>query len=234
PLSHDEVVHGKGSLLHKMSGDAWRQMANLRALLAFQWTRPGKVLLFMGSELAPAREWNHETGLDRYLEKDPAHRGVRDLVAALGQLYQSRPCLWRLDHEPAGFRWIACHDRGRSVFAYARLAAAPDPDPEAVEGGEQEASPGAAERLAAVDHLLVVLNLTPVPRPGYRLGAPAASSYRVVIDTDDKVFGGSGYRHSGERRVEVEEVAADGLERSLVLTLPPLAALVLEPAAGEP
>ncbi|MEM6797702.1 MAG: 1,4-alpha-glucan branching protein GlgB, partial [Acidobacteriota bacterium] len=109
PLSHDEVVHGKGSLLHKMSGDAWRQMANLRALLAFQWTRPGKVLLFMGSELAPAREWNHETGLDRYLEKDPAHRGVRDLVAALGQLYQSRPCLWRLDHEPAGFRWIACH-----------------------------------------------------------------------------------------------------------------------------
>ena len=209
PLSHDEVVHGKGSLLAKMAGDPWRKRANLRCLYTYLFTRPGKVLLFMGGELASPREWNHQIGLDRFLEKDPAHRGVRDLVAELGRLYSEHACLWRLDHETEGFRWISSHDRGRSVFAYARYD-------EAAEGAEEG------------DHLITVLNLTPVPRDGYRIGVPGADGYQVLLCTDDEKFGGSGY--AIERQLACEAVDTDGFEHSLVLSLPPLAALVLRPA----
>ncbi|MEO1086231.1 MAG: 1,4-alpha-glucan branching enzyme, partial [Acidobacteriota bacterium] len=215
PLSHDEVVHGKGSLLNKMSGDPWRKRANLRSLYTYLFTRPGKKLLFMGGELASPREWNHEIGLDRFLEKDPNHRGVRDLVAALGELYGRTPSLCRLDHDPDGFVWIACHDQGRSVFAYARYA-------EPVEDGAD------GKQAAGRDHVLVVLNLTPVPRDGYRLGAPSSGAYRVLLNSDDERFGGSGYPLAKDFKTEA--VDTDGFTDSLVLALPPLSALVLGPA----
>ncbi|MEM1178002.1 MAG: 1,4-alpha-glucan branching protein GlgB [Acidobacteriota bacterium] len=215
PLSHDEVVHGKGSLLTKMSGDPWRKRANLRCLYTYLFTRPGKVLLFMGGELGSPREWNHELGLDRFLEKDPDHRGIRDLVAALGALYCRTPCLWRLDHEPDGFEWVSSHDRGRSVFAYVRY-------------GEPAGDGGSSKEAAGRDHRLVVLNLTPVPREGYRLGVPAEGTYRVLLNSDEKRFGGSAFPLA--EGFVTEAADTDGFGNSLVLTLPPLSALVLGPA----
>ncbi len=205
PLSHDEVVHGKGSLYGKMPGDPWRKLANLRALLAYQLTRPGKKLLFMGSELASPREWSHETPLDWYLLGDPDRAAFHRFAEALGALYQEHPCLWRGDPDPKGFRWIACHDHQRSVVAYERR------DP----GG------GTTERL------VVILNLTPVPRDAYRLGAPQAGGYRLLLCSDEVRFGGSGY--ATEERVETEAVPLDGFRQSMAITLPPLAALVLRP-----
>ncbi|MEM1203401.1 MAG: 1,4-alpha-glucan branching protein GlgB [Acidobacteriota bacterium] len=235
PLSHDEVVHGKGSLLAKMPGDRWRQLAGLRVLMAYQMTRPGKALVFMGSELASPGEWNHETGLDWYLLDDPDHRAYFRFFCALGHLYRERAPLWQLDPEPAGFRWIACHDRGRSVVAYARFADAKDaPENEGEDDGAQgDGTPPPPLGDAAGDHMVVVLNLTPVPRNGYRIGAPRAGAYALAMSTDDASFGGSGYPTA--ERVETEAAAADGLPQSLVLDLPPLAALVLsaEPVKGK-
>jgi 1,4-alpha-glucan branching enzyme len=211
PLSHDEVVHGKGSLLAKMPGDMWRQLANLRTLFAYQYTRPGKVLLFMGSELAPGHEWSHHAGLDWGLRQDPARAPFYRFVGELGRLYEENACLWRSDPDPEGFQWITCHDRENSVVAYARWL------------------PKESE------HLVVVLNLTPVPRQGYRLGAPCAGRYRTIFSTDDALFGGSGYAATLD--VETDDEPWDGCSQSMVLTLPPLAALVLAPepatAAGK-
>ncbi|MCG8459835.1 MAG: 1,4-alpha-glucan branching protein GlgB [Holophagales bacterium] len=215
PLSHDEVVHGKGSLLARMPGDPWQKLANLRALLAYQYTRPGKQLLFMGCELAQMREWNHETGLDWFLRDDPGHAAFELFVGELGKLYQRTPSFWRLDAKPEGFEWIACHDRERSVLAYVRYASAP---------GAGHPSTEIAE------HALVVLNLTPVPRDGYRLGAPAAGRYRVVLCSDDAVYGGRS--HPYEAEVATETVPCDGRAHSLLLALPPLAAMVLLPAGS--
>jgi 1,4-alpha-glucan branching enzyme len=209
PLSHDEVVHGKGSLYHKMPGDPWRKMANLRALYAYQFTRPGKVLLFMGSEIAPSREWNHTTGLDWYLLDDPSRAGLFRFVCALGKLYHQHPCLWISDPDPEGFKWIACHDREASVVAYERRRV------------EERKTKDADE------HLVVVLNLTPVPREGYRLGAPRAGSYRLLLSSDAALFGGSGYAVPEE--VTTDDEPWDGYPQSMRLTLPPLAALVLAP-----
>jgi len=204
PLSHDEVVHGKGSLLGKMPGDRWRRFANLRTLLAYQVTRPGKVLWFMGTELAPDAEWSHETGLDWTLADEPMRAAFGRFVRALGSLYRAEPCLYRGDPDPEGFRWITCDDRERSVFAYLRL--------------HEEA------------HVLCILNLVPEPREGYRLGVPAAGPYRVLLDSDRGDFGGSG--HPIPERVEVQAEPSHGHSRSVVLSLPPLAALVLAP--GDP
>lgn len=246
PLSHDEVVHGKGSLYGKMSGDDWRKRANLRTLYAYQFSRPGKVLLFMGSELASPREWNHQIGLDWFLDEKIEHRGVGLFLAELARLYQEHPCLWRLDHHADGFRWIACHDRGRSVISYVRFA---DEDPSA-SGAVTEATavseavlevpvlevPGTSAstsqksnswRPESRDHLLVVLNLTPVPRADYRLGALAVDGYRVLLNSDAERFGGSGYLQAD--RFVVDQAPADGHPASMLLTLPPLAALVLIP-----
>ncbi|MEM8931792.1 MAG: 1,4-alpha-glucan branching protein GlgB, partial [Acidobacteriota bacterium] len=209
PLSHDEVVHGKGSLYTKMPGDGWRQRADLRTLLTYQFARPGKVLLFMGVELASPREWNHETGLDWYLLDEPEHRAHRDFVAELAHLYQAHPCLWRLDHDPSGFEWIACHDRGHSVFSFVRWDDGPMGDPQR-------------------DHVVVVLNMTPVPRHDYRIGAPRAGAYRVLLDSNAERFGGSGYDRPD--RIETEAAVCDGRSSSLLLTLPPASALILEPA----
>jgi len=202
PLSHDEVVHGKGSLLSRMPGDEWQRFANLRLLLAYQWTRPGKKLVFMGTELAPPSEWSHERSLDWHLAEDPPRAGLARCLAELGRLYREESALWRGDPDPEGFRWIECQDRESCVVSYLRR------------DGER--------------HAVVVLNLTPTPRPGYRIGVPAAGRYSLRLDTDATRFGGSGYA-SGEV-AETEPVPWQGFEQSLALGLPPLAALVWTPA----
>ncbi len=202
PLSHDEVVHGKGSLLRKMPGDRWQQFANLRLLLAYFWTHPGKKLLFMGTELAPDAEWDHDRGLEWHLADDPPRAGVARLLADLGALYRSHPALWELDHDPAGFRWIDCQDAANSVVSFARTG-----------GGES---------------LVVVLNATPVPRGGYRVGLPGPGPWREALNTDAEIYGGGNIGNGGGIVVEPRE--HHGLAQSAALMLPPLAAIVLEPA----
>ena len=201
PLSHDEVVHGKKSLVAKMPGTVEQQFANLKLLYAYMWTRPGKKLLFMGSELAPWWEWNEDRGPEWNLADQPLHRGVLGVVAALGALYREKPCLWRRDHEAEGFQWIDCLDRENSVLAYTRR----DGD----------------------DHLVVVLNLTPVSHATYRIGAPQAGRYRLVLNTDDPQFDGTGFEVATE--LATEDGPQHGFPQSLTLRLPPLSALVFEP-----
>ena len=208
PLSHDEVVHLKRSLLEKMPGDLWQKFANLRTLIGYSVTRPGKSLFFMGTEIAPHREWNHDVSLDWHLLEDPRRRGLVDFMTALGGIYRTRPCFWRADYDPSGFRWIDVADREQSVLSYAR-----------VDG-----------QTSTQSHALVVLNLTPVPRDAYRLGVPQAGRYRLLLNSDAAAFGGSGY--SVFEEVATEPVAYHGFEQSIVLSLPPLAMLVLEPDAA--
>ncbi|MBI4717500.1 MAG: 1,4-alpha-glucan branching protein GlgB [Planctomycetes bacterium] len=202
PLSHDEVVHGKRSLLEKMPGDYWQKFANLRVLLAYQFTRPGKKLLFMGSEFAPYSEWYYDASLDWHLLDDPLRQGLMRCCARLGHLYRESPCLWRGDAEGPGFSWIDCADREQSVLSYIRRH------------GD--------------DLQVVVLNLTPVPRDGYRIGVPAAAAYAVRLNTDEAAFGGSGY--STAAGAAVEPLGMHGFPQSIRLSLPPLSALVLAPA----
>jgi 1,4-alpha-glucan branching enzyme len=201
PISHDEVVHGKGALLNKLPGDPWQRTANLRLLLAYLWTRPGKQLLFMGAELPTRREWDHDQELEWSLGESPAGLALDRYLVALGTLYRDRPALWRADHEPAGFRWVDCQDKENTVLCF--------------------------ERWDGEDHLLVILNLTPVPRPGYRVGAVKEGAYRLVFDSDAEAFGGSEVEALAE--VEAEAVEAHERSHSLVLTLPPLSALVYAP-----
>jgi 1,4-alpha-glucan branching enzyme len=201
PISHDEVVHGKHSLLGKMPGDEWQRFANLRALLAYQYTRPGKILLFMGTELAPEREWNHDVSLDWHLASEPLREGLDRFVAALGRLYRETPCLWRGDPDPAGFAWVDCNDAQNSVYSYLRRD--------------------------GKDHVLVVLGLTPVARYGYRVGVPAAGRYRELLSSDAVEFGGSAVETPAW--VDSEPMPWQGHPHSLVLTLPPLGVLVLAP-----
>ena len=233
PLSHDEVVHGKGSLYGKMPGDPWRKLANLRTLFAYQWTRPGKKLLFMGSELAPQREWNHEQSLDWYLIGDPGRQGLFRFFQDLGKLYQGHRCLWEMDPDPEGFHWIACHDRLASVVAYERRSGrlpSPTPaSPEELPAREGDPIDFATDVPRYEHRLVVVLNLTPVPREDYRLGILEPGVYRTVLHSDAEEYGGSGY--SVAESFTSEPVPHDGCHHSLVLTLPPLAALVLEPQA---
>ncbi len=202
PLSHDEVVHGKGSLLEKMPGDSWQRFANLRLLLTYQYTRPGKSLLFMGTELAPEEEWNHDAGLDWGLLKDPSRAAFSRFIEVLGRTYGERPAFWMLDHVPEGFQWIDCQDRENSVFSYIRRA----------EG----------------ETLLVVLNLTPAPRDAYRIGAPLPGRYVQLLSTDDPAFGGSGYETRPD--VGTDPQGWHGFPQSLELTLPPLSGLILSRA----
>jgi 1,4-alpha-glucan branching enzyme len=203
PLSHDEVVHLKGSLLEKMPGDRWQKFANLRVLLAYLLTRPGKKLLFQGMEIGQASEWNHETSVDWHLTSDPFHQGVCKLVENLGWMYQGWSALWRHDHDPSGFDWITADDRQNSVLAYVRRD---------------------EER-----HVVVVLNLTPVPRDGYRIGAPAEGEYKLLLCTDDVGFGGSGY--DAPLAVTTDAVPFHGYPQSMTLRIPPLSALVYVPAS---
>jgi 1,4-alpha-glucan branching enzyme len=200
PLSHDEVVHGKGALLAKMPGDRWQRFANLRALYGLMYAHPGKKLLFMGDEFAVIGEWNHDAQLDWGLLGDPMHEGVRRLVADCNAFYRATPALHRLDAEPAGFEWIDYHDAENGVIAFARLA------------------PGAPPCLA-------ILNATPVVRNGYRVGVPAPGTYREAINTDSQFYGGSNAGNAGA--VRSEAIPSHGRPHSVVLTLPPLATLML-------
>jgi 1,4-alpha-glucan branching enzyme len=202
PLSHDEVVHGKGSLLNKMPGDVWQKFANLRLLLAYQYTRPGKKLLFMGTELAPDREWNHDQSLDWDLAEDPMRAGLMRFLEDLGSLYHRSRCLWRMDPDPEGFRWIDCEDRENSVLSYVRR--------------DRE------------DYLVIVCNFTPVSREGYRIGVPDRGDFVRVLSSDDSRFGGSGMEPA--TRITAEPQPLHGFAQSISLLLPPLAVVVLSPA----
>ncbi|MBL0149880.1 MAG: 1,4-alpha-glucan branching protein GlgB [Ideonella sp.] len=209
PLSHDEVVHGKGSLLSKMPGDEWQRFANLRAYYGFMWAHPGKKLLFMGQEFAQPTEWNHEAELPWGLLADPKHAGVHALLRDLNRLYRQRPALHQLDTESAGFEWIDAEDADHSVYSWLR-------------------------RDAAGQMVLVVCNLTPVPREGWRLGVPdqagSPAVWREALNTDSAHYGGSNLGN-GAARLAVQAVPAHGRARSIVLTLPPLATLYLTPDA---
>jgi 1,4-alpha-glucan branching enzyme len=198
PFSHDEVVHGKGSMLQKMPGDEWRRFANLRALYTLMFTYPGKKLLFMGCEFAHGSEWNHAQPLDWDLLQLPYHGGMKTLVGDLNRLYQSHGALHHYDFEPRGFEWIDCHDAPQSVLSYIR---------------KDEKS-----------FLVVILNLTPVPRTNYRIGVPEAGVYAELLNSDSKYYGGS---NMGNVALEAEAREWMGRPYSINLTLPPLAGLVL-------
>lgn len=210
PISHDEVVHGKGSLYQKMPGDDWQKLANLRAYFGFMFSHPGKKLLFMGCEFGQLGEWNHDASPEWHLLDDPRHRGVQRLVRDLNRLYREEPALHESDCEPAGFRWLIGDDMNNSVFAFLRLSA--------------NAAP-----------LLVVCNMTPVPRSHYRIGIPDLSdsshaddahsgTWKEILNTDAAVYGGSNLGNDG--RVDTTEQSANGHPHSLSLMLPPLSTLV--------
>ena len=198
PLSHDEVVHGKGSLVNKFPGDIWQRLATLRLLYAYMYSLPGKKLLFMGDELAQEREWNHDSSLDWHLLADPAHAQIQLLVGELNRMYRDLAPLHELDAEPAGFRWIEPDDAERSVLLYERLA-----------------RDGSA--------VVVALNFTPVPRLNHRVGVRAPGLWRELLNTDAAVFGGSGQGNFGG--VEALPVRAHQRELSLTITVPPLGAV---------
>jgi 1,4-alpha-glucan branching enzyme len=203
PLSHDEVVHGKGSLLAKQPGDRWQQFAGLRLLYGYQWAQPGKKLLFMGSEFGAETEWNHEQELDWALASAEGHAGVQRFVADLNALLTSTPALFELDNDPAGFRWVIGDDAASSVYAFLRLSGDGDP-------------------------LLFVANFTPVVRSNYRIGVPVDGAWDEVLNSDDLRYDGSGVTNGA---VVSDEVSTHGYDQSLELTLPPLAAIFLKPKA---
>jgi 1,4-alpha-glucan branching enzyme len=200
PLSHDEVVHLKRSLLGRMPGDRWQQLANLRLLYAWMWLLPGKKLLFMGSEFAQPWEWDFRSELPWSLLDHAEHRGVMQLVADLNALYVSEPALYSFEFEPQGFEWIDCHDRDRSVLSFLRRD---------------------AQRL-----VLLVANFTPVPRPAHRIGVPDPGVYDVRLNTDAALYGGG---NTGNAVATAEAVPCHGRQWSVLLDLPPLGALVLVP-----
>ena len=199
PLSHDEVVHGKGSILARMPGDTWQQFANLRAYYAFMWGHPGKKLLFMGQEFAQGAEWNAERALDWHLLDIDWHQGVQALVRDLNRLYREEPALHQLDCDGAGFEWLEANDAEASVFAWLRKG----------KGG--------------VAPLLVICNFTPTPRQNYRLGLPAPGRWREILNSDAEGYGGSGIGNLGV--IETEKIRSHDRPHSATITLPPLATL---------
>jgi 1,4-alpha-glucan branching enzyme len=205
PLSHDEVVHGKGSLLRKMPGDRWQQLANLRALYGYMWAHPGKKLLFMGGELAQEREWDHDGSLDWHLLEQRGHSGVQALVRDLNRIYLDEAALWEVDFEPAGFQWLEPNDADGNTLAFSRLSAD-------------------AKRL-----VVCVCNLSPVVRERYRLGLPRGGRWVELLNTDSTYYGGSDVGNLGG--VAAEERPWHGQERSAEIVLPPLATLWLAPEA---
>jgi 1,4-alpha-glucan branching enzyme len=202
PFSHDEVVHGKGSMLNKMPGDEWQRHANLRTLYTYQFTHPGKKLLFMGTEFGQGVEWNSAGVLDWYVLDYPLHRGVQRLVRDLNRLYRDSPALYRYEFDWRGFEWIDCHDAQQSVLSFVR------------KGDEDEL-------------MAVVVNLTPVPRHGYRIGVPNPGRYREVLNSDSEFYGGSNLGN-GSGDLWAEDRPWMNRPHSLALTLPPLAGIVLK------
>jgi 1,4-alpha-glucan branching enzyme len=201
PLSHDEVVHGKGSLLAKQPGDRPQQFAGLKLLYGYQWAQPGKKLLFMGGEFGADSEWNHEQELDWASASAEGHVGVQRFVGDLNALLTSTPALFDLDNDPAGFRWVIGDDAASSVYAFLRMSADGEP-------------------------LLFVANFTPVVRTGYRVGVPAPGEWTEVLNSDDVLYEGSGVTNA---TLLTDDVSTHGYDQSLELTLPPLAAIFLKP-----
>jgi len=202
PISHDEVVHGKGSLAGKVPGDGWQRRATVRALLAYMWSFPGKQLLFMGCELADDQEWSEHRGLNWSLNDDPGHRGVRRLVADLNHAYRQTPALWSQDTDPAGFHWIIADDAQDNTFAFARTGA---------DGST----------------LVCVVNFAAVPHDNFRVGLPHAGTWREIINTDADIYGGSNVGNLGS--VYAGHAGVHGQPASAVLRIPPLGALWLRP-----
>ena len=208
PLSHDEVVHGKGSLYQKMPGDAWQKAANLRAFYGFMYGHPGKKLLFMGGEFGQTREWSHDRSLDWHLlDAGPFHLGLQRLVRDLNGVYRRERALHEVDFEPAGFEWVDCNDWQSSVVAFLRRGRDPG------------------------DVVLVVSNFTPVVRSDYRVGVPRPGRWRELVNTDADAYGGSGQGNAGG--VWAEPKAWHGRPHSLSLTLPPLSTVILKPAEAD-
>jgi 1,4-alpha-glucan branching enzyme len=204
PISHDEVVHGKGSMISKMPGNAWEQFANLRAYYGFMWTHPGKKLLFMGQEFAQGREWNHSESLDWHQCDIPEHRGIQLLVRDLNQMYASNPALHVHDTRPEGFDWLEANDSEHSVLVYARKGNTGDP------------------------MVVVAVNLTPQERTVYRIGFPAPGHWDEIMNTDAEVYGGGNRGNAGG--IDTEPVAWHHQEQSAYITLPPLSAVVFRQA----
>uniref|UniRef100_UPI000F0616E5 1,4-alpha-glucan branching protein GlgB n=1 Tax=Pseudomonas viridiflava TaxID=33069 RepID=UPI000F0616E5 len=202
PISHDEVVHGKHSLIDKMPGDRWQKFANLRAYLTFMWTHPGKKLLFMGCEFGQWREWNHDEQLDWYLLQYADHIGVKKLVSDLNRIYREEKALHERDAEPMGFQWLIGDDKTNSVYAYLRWSKEGEP-------------------------LLVVANMTPVPRMDYRIGVPFDGKWVELLNSDAEMYAGSNMGNGGG--VVADDQQAHGQPVSLSLNLPPLAVLILKP-----
>lgn len=202
PISHDEVVHGKGSLLNKMPGDRWQQMANMRVFLSYMFGHPGKKLLFMGCEFAQEREWNHDHSLDWHLLEQPAHVGIQRLVRDLNRLYRATPALYQQDFVSAGFEWIEHNDTQRSTVSFAR-------------------------RSESGTFMLLVCNFTPNVWYDYRMGVPQPGNYREALNSDSECYGGSNVR-AITGQVTAEDIHWNGRAQSIVLTLPPLAAVFIE------
>jgi 1,4-alpha-glucan branching enzyme len=207
PFSHDEVVHGKRSMLDKMPGDLWQKHANLRALYGYMFVHPGKKLLFMGGEIGQWREWNHDWQLDWEVLGDPLHAGLQRWVRDLNAVYRREAALFDADYDPAGFQWIDCNDHEHSVVALTRRS------------GQSGVASG--------EWLVAVVNFTPVPRRGYRLGVPLEGAYAEILNSDADVYGGSNIGNSG--RVLAEAIPSHGHEWSINLTVPPLGFLLLKP-----
>jgi 1,4-alpha-glucan branching enzyme len=205
PISHDEVVHGKGSLLARMPGDDWQRFANLRTLLAYEWLFPGKKLLFMGCEFGQSAEWNCNAELDWHLlDAGPYHRGALALTGDLNKLYTSEPALWQADFDVPGFQWIDCSDHESCVMSFLRRD---------------------ADRVSEV---VVILNLTPVPRQKYRVGLPRPGKWIEALNTDAGIYGGSNTGNGGS--VTAEDFNCHNQSYSAEFTLPPLGVLVFKPA----
>ncbi|NLF77427.1 MAG: 1,4-alpha-glucan branching enzyme, partial [Chloroflexi bacterium] len=205
-LSHDEVVHLKGSMIAKIPGDWWQKFATLRLLFGFQATHPGKKLNFMGAEFGQWREWSEQRSLDWHLvEQFDTHRKLQAWVRDLNHAYRQQPALYERDFDPAGFRWIEANDADQSVFSYLRFAADPS------------------------DFLVVVCNFTPVPRHDYRIGVPEPGFYREILNSDAAAYGGGNVGNLGGRRAD--PLGWHGFAHSLSLTVPPLGLIVLKPEA---
>ena len=203
PLSHDEVVHGKGSLIKRMPGDSWQEFANLRLYFAFMYCHPGKKLLFMGDDFGQRREWNHSTSLDWHLLDDASHAGAQQLVKDLNRIYRATPALYEIDFEADGFEWIDCSDKRQGVIAFLRRGKNP------------------------TELVVIVCNLTPVIRYDYRIGIPVPGQYRERLNSDAGAYGGSGVGNLGA--VKSDQIATHGRAHSLRLNLPALATLILQP-----
>ncbi len=206
PLSHDEVVHGKGSLLGRMPGDGWQQFANLRLLLGCMHTQPGKKLLFMGGEFGQGREWNHDRSLDWHLLEYPQHQGVQRWVRDLNSCYRGVPALHRLDCDPRGFVWLDPHDMDESVLLFLRCGDEPR------------------------QRVVVACNFTPVPRSNHRIGVPFSGQWDEILNSDGRQYGGSGQGNPGG--AEAVPVPAHGQPYSIVVALPPLAVVLFRAPAA--